>query len=360
MRTDPGPRPNRRPLRLPDGGVDRDLAALRIQCSIRVVKAKRKVANLARLRWSLNRNALRLQKLWRAYTARQTAMRMRMAREHRRAQREADYAQRTLHEFKEGLIWRMALCESKATVLQRWWREAVRLLRMRRLAGDAYANRQIQQQQHGEQQLEQGEQRQLLADQLSARRIELAERAGSTRRSSPGSPRSPGRTPRSSAAGSGAGAGQLQQLSSPRRLMPWDDHDMAPPAGTLRPPIRGPPSSGVPNVNIRKEERERRELRMLETDLLVQHTRHGDHRFAIEKERDRLEHTSARQIQCMYRSRAAREVVAARALARQDHYMQVSPARGEAFGSRTVLQHPSPTMARGALAPRPPPPRGPP
>eukprot|EP01065_Artemidia_motanka_P044126 TRINITY_DN6232_c0_g1_i3.p1 TRINITY_DN6232_c0_g1~~TRINITY_DN6232_c0_g1_i3.p1 ORF type:complete len:314 (+),score=98.57 TRINITY_DN6232_c0_g1_i3:63-944(+) len=280
------------------GGRAPDEAALTIQCFWRQTLAKRKVNNVRRLHWSLNRNALRIQKQARVYIARKARAGAKAEAERRRRLREQQFARRSLEAFKESLIWRMALVDTTAIALQRWWRVVLAARRERAL--------------------------QVAAD------VALVEKRKSLAASRASPPEQP-----------------LRQAGLPvdGPVRPTR-YDRIPPSGTLRPPIRPPPSSGVPNTNVRKEERERRELRILETELLVQHTRAGDHSFAIRKEKDRLQHSSARQIQCMYRSRAARAVVASRALARQGRYMQISPAKGEDFRARAVVN------AAGALVPR--------
>eukprot|EP00756_Hemistasia_phaeocysticola_P005533 Hpha_TRINITY_DN13372_c0_g1::TRINITY_DN13372_c0_g1_i1::g.95706::m.95706 len=293
------PRPNQRPLQLPDGSYDLLVAALRIQCAWRRRVANRVVENQRRRVWLLNRNALRIQRQIRAFIARVCRNKLRDHREKLRAARDAAFERQSFAAFEEGLLWRRALCEEKASYVQQWWRSMVKGGRLRQALLGAGTSSQ---------------RNSLVSHPFH---IHPMSHMSSTPPSRPADPDMAGSISLMARTGP-VGMASPSHTEALSAAVPHNLLDRPPPSGTLRPPIRAPPSSGVPNVNVRKVERERRELRMLETELFVQNTRSGDQQFALSKERHRIENNSAMRIQCMYRSRAARAVVHARSLERQD------------------------------------------
>ena len=238
-----------------------EVAARTVQCAWRVFSAKRITANNRLKKWYLRKYVMRVQSAWRCCAAKKQKRRL---REHRQASLqalEAEYQTRIMNAFTEGLLWRMSLCETQAAIIQRWYR----LSRLR------------------------SEQRSTAVTLPPSAEVFLPQ---------------PPDTP--------SGGAIQEYLNDPFEEPPAETpipiaSDIAPPGGYLSAPRVIPPSTGVMTINIRKAERERKQLKVLETTSFIERTKCGDLQHSLKRERSAMERRAATAIQAMFRGVHVRE-----------------------------------------------------
>ena len=204
-----------------------------------------------------------------------------------------------LEKFKESLLWRMTLCCDMATVIQKWWVHRLSLAIARQ---DSTGIEQMKVECFDPK-----------AIQTVVRRNKEVERQRmEEHRISPV-------------------ATMVIPSSVPLGC------DKIPLGGVIRTAVRPPPSSGILNINLRKEERERKELTLLEADIFISNTRFGDQRFSLFKEKKQIENNSAIKIQSMFRRNIARDRMEAMVLERQDRYFKLCPTKFEGHPVETPI-----------------------
>eukprot|EP01063_Lacrimia_lanifica_P000643 TRINITY_DN10338_c0_g2_i1.p2 TRINITY_DN10338_c0_g2~~TRINITY_DN10338_c0_g2_i1.p2 ORF type:complete len:322 (+),score=143.29 TRINITY_DN10338_c0_g2_i1:44-967(+) len=268
-------RPNEIPLVDEYGEVDYQLAAIRIQCLYRKKVAKRAVNNVRLKQWYLNRNARRIQVGWRMYSSRKELRVRREANVKKLAEILLQNQERALHELQESFLWRMTVCEEKAAIIQRWFRKYLDVAKAR---GRGVTD-------------------QLRVETFDPRALQAYGKVEKAKK-------------------------ELEELKEhhmtlsvfphkiplPETPIP-DGEDLVPSGAVLRGPIRAPPSTGIRNINVRKEEREKKELRGLELTIFITHATQRDRRNNAAMEQAQIEADSATRIQSLFRGKQVRDLI---------------------------------------------------
>ncbi|KAJ9456096.1 hypothetical protein DIPPA_14292 [Diplonema papillatum] len=304
------PRPNERCL-VTDRGVEYDLAALRIQCCWRKLTARRTVRNQRLRSWFLRKTALVIQQAWRRYHAKLVLAQAQAARLRTLETIDREYEEEKMAQFKESLLWRMAECDEAATAIKAWWKSA----HTQRKIGNTIAL--VVESAGIDLPVTDPDDFGSVLDRSrrGAPPFYSSEAAGSLRR------------------GSGSTVSAAHALRRQSHSVTVGE-DAVPRPGILRPPLRPPPPSGTVNTNIRKEDREKKELRLLETAIFIAHTHANDHRHAIAREQEIAEAVSATQIQRLFRQRAARDTLTELVAKRRARYDSINPTKSQLFAAR--------------------------